>query len=87
PPVAEVRVLTANVEFGQGTDALIATVRRGGDAPSAALPELRGLLPRKVASAALQPPGAVRPESRPCCAGRLNGPAARQRGEGVAGVR
>ncbi|WP_109029233.1 endonuclease/exonuclease/phosphatase family protein [Streptomyces rubrogriseus] len=28
PPVAEVRVLTSNVEFGQGTDALIATVRR-----------------------------------------------------------
>jgi endonuclease/exonuclease/phosphatase (EEP) superfamily protein YafD len=28
PPVAEVRVLTSNVEFGQGTDALIAAVRR-----------------------------------------------------------
>lgn len=28
PPVAEVRVLTANVEFGQGTDALIDAVRR-----------------------------------------------------------
>ncbi|MEU5741419.1 endonuclease/exonuclease/phosphatase family protein [Streptomyces tendae] len=28
PPVAEVRVLTSNVEFGQATDALIATVRR-----------------------------------------------------------
>ncbi|WP_282087336.1 endonuclease/exonuclease/phosphatase family protein [Streptomyces tendae] len=28
PPVAEVRVLTSNVEFGQGADALIAAVRR-----------------------------------------------------------
>ncbi|WP_161163326.1 endonuclease/exonuclease/phosphatase family protein [Streptomyces sp. SID5910] len=28
PPVAEVRVLTSNVEFGQGTDALIGAVRR-----------------------------------------------------------
>ncbi|CAL9526010.1 endonuclease/exonuclease/phosphatase family protein [Streptomyces sp. enrichment culture] len=27
PPVAQVRVLTSNVEFGQGTDALIAAVR------------------------------------------------------------
>ncbi|WP_318213640.1 endonuclease/exonuclease/phosphatase family protein [Streptomyces sp. SCL15-6] len=28
PPVAELRVLTSNVEFGQGTDALIGAVRR-----------------------------------------------------------
>ncbi|MFF3328585.1 endonuclease/exonuclease/phosphatase family protein [Streptomyces sp. NPDC002888] len=28
PPVAELRVLTSNVEFGRATDALIATVRR-----------------------------------------------------------
>ncbi|MEZ7006678.1 endonuclease/exonuclease/phosphatase family protein [Streptomyces sp. AD55] len=28
PPVAELRVLTSNVEFGRGTSALIATVRR-----------------------------------------------------------
>ncbi|AXL89591.1 hypothetical protein C4J65_15780 [Streptomyces sp. CB09001] len=28
PPVADIRVLTSNVEFGQGTDALIAAVRR-----------------------------------------------------------
>ncbi|MET7270596.1 endonuclease/exonuclease/phosphatase family protein [Streptomyces flaveolus] len=28
PPVAELRVLTSNVEFGQGTDALVGAVRR-----------------------------------------------------------
>ncbi|WP_235216481.1 hypothetical protein, partial [Streptomyces toyocaensis] len=60
---------------------------KSGDAPSAALPELRGLRPRKVTCAALQPPGALRaPKAGPAArvGQRAYGPSSKRKG--VAGV-
>ncbi|MER5297396.1 hypothetical protein ABT382_36100, partial [Streptomyces pharetrae] len=60
-----------------------ALLRKAGDAPSAALPELRDQVPQGVASAALQPPGALRAlEAGPAARGgqRACGPSSERKG-------